>query len=321
VIPTERTTAERPLVQEAEEIEVGKPARDGAHSTLSSNVVQLLKEWDIEDAADALEKDGWTSLKKWQHMDDKDVDAMKLRRATDKVLKAKLCTWKAEQEAEQKSEKLPQTATATAVVVQAVTTAAARELKGLVQVLKTEELLLPPSAGAVTQEEAAAKKTAEEEAKKKAEEAASKKAAEECVFLQMRIGSLNRDQHIRTLNAMPHVLANVLSKKLEEMERKRDGVERSKHEIEKRIDTLQAEGKIALVRQYVHRLHGGSNRLTDDFDRKEKAEFFLKELRNIHLREEEEEEYDQEEEHYSPPPTRIFPVKCASRLPAACGVS
>ena len=123
-----------------------------------------------------------------------------------------------------------------------------------------------------------------------------------CVFLQKGIGSLDRDQHIRQLNAMPHVLPNVLSRKLEDMERKRDGVERSKHEIEKRIDTLQAEGKIALVRQYVHRLHGGSNRLTDEFDRKE--------LRNIPLREEEQEEYDQEEEHYSPPPMegqQLFP--------------
>ena len=123
-----------------------------------------------------------------------------------------------------------------------------------------------------------------------------------CVFLQKGIGSLDRDQHIRQLNAMPHVLPNVLSRKLEDMERKRDGVERSKHEMEKRIDTLKDEGKIALVRQYVDRLHGGSNRLTDEFDRKE--------LRNIPLREEEEEEYDQEEEHDSPPPMegqQLFP--------------
>jgi hypothetical protein len=94
----------------------------------------------------------------------------------------------------------------------------------------------------------------------------------------------------------------LLSKKLEEMERERDGVERSKHEMEKRIDTLKDEGKKALVRQYVDRLHGGSNRLTDEFDRKE--------LRNIPLREEEEEEYDQEEEHDSPPPMegqQLFP--------------
>ena len=88
-----------------EEREAGKPARDCAHSTLSSIVVQLLKECDIEDAADALERNGWTSLKKIQRMDDKDVDAMKLRRATEKVLKTKLCTWKAEQEENEKNEK------------------------------------------------------------------------------------------------------------------------------------------------------------------------------------------------------------------------
>jgi len=123
-----------------------------------------------------------------------------------------------------------------------------------------------------------------------------------CVFLQMRIGSLNRDQHIRRLNSCATATPKLLSKKLEEMERERDGVERSKHEMEKRIDTLKDEGKIALVRQYVDRLHGGSNRLTDEFDRKE--------LRNIPLREEEEEEYDQEEEHDSPPPMegqQLFP--------------
>jgi hypothetical protein len=133
---------------EAEEREVGKPARDGAHSTLSSNLVQLLKEWDIEDAADALERDGWTSLKKMQLMDDTDVDAMKLRRATEKVLKAKLCTLalvpsKAEQEENEKNEKnekLPQTATATAVVVQVVTTAGAAEAMAPVAAGGDEEL-------------------------------------------------------------------------------------------------------------------------------------------------------------------------------------
>jgi peptidoglycan hydrolase CwlO-like protein len=42
-----------------------------------------------------------------------------------------------------------------------------RELKDPGQAVKTEELQLPPAAGAVAQEEAAAKKTAVEEAKKK----------------------------------------------------------------------------------------------------------------------------------------------------------
>jgi hypothetical protein len=128
------------------EREAGKPARDGAHSTLSSNVVQLLKECDIEDAADALERNGWTSLKKIKLMDDKDVDAMKLRRATQKVLKTKLCTWKAEQEENEKNEKLPHTATTTAFV-QVMTTAGTAEVVQVMTTAGTAKAMTPVAAG------------------------------------------------------------------------------------------------------------------------------------------------------------------------------
>ena len=109
----------------------------GRDAELDQEVVQKLKEWDLEDAADALARARYKSLRRLRKMDGDDVDKLGLPLAT------------------------------------------ARELKDLVQALKTEELLLPSAAGAVAQEEAAAKKTAEEEAKKKAEEEATKKAAEE----------------------------------------------------------------------------------------------------------------------------------------------
>ena len=109
----------------------------GRDAELDQEVVKKLKEWDLQDAADALARAKYTSLRRLRKMDGGDVDMLGLPLAT------------------------------------------ARELKDLVQALKTEELQLPPDAGAVAQEEAAAKKTAEEEANKKAEEEATKKAAEE----------------------------------------------------------------------------------------------------------------------------------------------
>ena len=90
---------------------------------MDQEVVQKLKEWDLEDAAEALARARYKSIRRLRKMDGDDVDKLGLPLAT------------------------------------------ARELKDLVQALKTEELLLPSAAGA--QEEAAAKKTAEEEAKKR----------------------------------------------------------------------------------------------------------------------------------------------------------
>jgi len=109
----------------------------GRDAELDQEVVQKLKEWDLEDAADALAKAGYKSLSRLRKMDVDDVDKLGLPLAP------------------------------------------ARELKDLVQALKTEELQLPPAAGAMAQEEAAANKTAEEEANKKAEEEVSKMAVEE----------------------------------------------------------------------------------------------------------------------------------------------
>jgi hypothetical protein len=109
----------------------------GQDAELDQEVVQKLKEWDLEDAADALARARYKSLRRLREMDGDDVDKLGLPLAT------------------------------------------ARELKDRVQALKTEELQLPPVAGAMAQEEAAAKKAAEEETKKRAEEEATKKAAEE----------------------------------------------------------------------------------------------------------------------------------------------
>jgi hypothetical protein len=63
---------------------------------LKREVEKLLQAWDVSDAADALEKHGWTSLKKMQLMEDADVDAMALLPATKKVLNTQLRTWKTE---------------------------------------------------------------------------------------------------------------------------------------------------------------------------------------------------------------------------------
>jgi hypothetical protein len=103
-----RTPAPEPIAETAdkerpqdqvfamEESNAGTAPSGGAPLKLKSDVLQLLQAWDVSDAADALEKHGWTSLKKMQLMEDADVDAIALLPATKKVLNTQLRTWKTE---------------------------------------------------------------------------------------------------------------------------------------------------------------------------------------------------------------------------------
>jgi len=103
-----------------------------------------------------------------------------------------------------------------------------------------------------------------------------------CSFLQMKVSTLTRERHIKSLEACSTATVTKVARKLERMECECDGVHRSPDETEQRVLELKDRDKILLLREYVDRLHGGKSLLTDELERKE--------LRKLALREEDEEE-------------------------------
>ena len=99
-----------------------------------------------------------------------------------------------------------------------------------------------------------------------------------CPFLQQVVNT--RAGHIKQLRARVTVSVIMLARQLEKMEQDQDGVQRSGDEQEERLNELKAEGRDALIRKYVDKVHGDTSILSDAHERKE--------LRKLELLEEDE---------------------------------